>query len=114
MYLVLHISGRLDIPAVVRELKLLLRTRIELRRVNDRVLQSFVDGIEDVVHTHFPVLSAMMPGQVSADITLAVATVLRNNDGSGRKIGKQLCACIPHVGGNGQQEIGRNEMLEGY
>src|SRR5215475_4266295 len=84
--LVLHIGRRLHIPAMIGELKLLLRTGIELRRVGDSVLQVFTYRVENAVNPNLPVVPARVANQVPTNICFAVAAILRNDNRSRRKI----------------------------
>src|SRR5689334_7956076 len=77
--LVLHVGCGLDIPMLVRKLKGSLSARIKLRRILNRILQCLVNGSEEAVHTGFPIMMALVAGEVGAQIAFAVAAVLGNN-----------------------------------
>src|SRR5215471_13549086 len=76
--LVLSVGSRLNIPQVPRKLKLLLRARIELRRVSDSVLQALTNRINYRVRAHLPVMPPVVPSKVAPYITFAVSAILRN------------------------------------
>ena len=92
MNLILHVGGRLDIPAAIGELKLLLSIGIELRRIRDGVAQRFVDRREERVDSGFPVVAAVVAGQIGARVTFAIAAILRDDHGSGQRIGSEIGA----------------------
>ena len=101
--LVLQVGRRLDIPMTVGKLKGSLSARIKLRRIRNRVLQSFVNGTEEAVHTGFPVMMAPVPGEISAKIAFAVAAILRNNHWRCGWIRTQSCVGVAHAAGEAQE-----------
>ena len=80
MHLILGISRRLEIPAVVGKLELLLRSGIELSQVGDRVLELLVDRAEGAVDTNFPVVTTVVPGEIPTAIELTIAAILAYDD----------------------------------
>src|SRR5258708_16108311 len=78
---ILHVGRGLDVPSAIRELELLLGSRIELCRVCDGVLEGLADPSDGSVNAPFPVVMAVMPPEVRAEVTLAGATVLTEDDG---------------------------------
>src|ERR1700739_3197538 len=72
--LVLSVGGRLNVPAVIRKgrCKRQLRPRIELRRICDRISQAFVHGVENSVHSEFPVVPPMMTSEIRAGVPFAI------------------------------------------
>ena len=110
-HLIPHVGRRFDVPAVIRKLKLQLRSRIEESRIRYGILQCFAHRAKNAVHACFPVVMSVMPGEVRAQIAFAIAAVLRNNHRSGRRVRAQRCARIPHASGKTQKQVLRERML---
>src|SRR5581483_12176355 len=81
MNLILYVSRRFDIPPSSREIKLLLRTRIELANVRNCIMKVFVHRAEQRVNAHFPVMSVVVSGEITADVSFAKTAVLENDNG---------------------------------
>ena len=79
-HLVLHVNRRLDIPfLLIRKLKSQLCPGSELRRIGYRVLQRLMHRTENTIHTRFPIVMSAVPREVGAQVSFAVAAVLRND-----------------------------------
>src|SRR2546429_6223073 len=102
--LILRVGRWLDIPTVVQKLKLLLRPGIELRRISDGVLQTFMDRVEYCVRAHFPVVVPVVSSKVRPDIAFAIPAVLQNNDGSRKRIRRERRSGVSNTPGNRSEE----------
>src|SRR5437879_1612087 len=71
VHLVLRVGGRLNIPALTRELELPLRAGIELTRIRDAVLQLLEHWVEYAVDSELPVLPALVARDICACISFA-------------------------------------------
>src|SRR5207302_1266105 len=81
-HLVLRVDRRFHIPfPLIRKSKIQLRPGIELSRIGDRILQRLMHRTEDTVHSRFPIVVSAMPRKVGSHVSLAVAAILRNDDG---------------------------------
>ena len=86
-HLVLHVNRRLDIPfLLIRKLKIQLCPGIELSRIGYRVLQRLVHRTENTVHARFPIVMPVVPREIGAQISFAVAAVLRNDHRRGLRV----------------------------
>ena len=117
MNVILNVGGRLDIPSVIGKLKLLLSVGIKLRCIGDDVVQRFMHGRKKTVDTGFPVVAALVSGQVGARVAFSIASRLRNDYRSGQWIGSQIgagVACTHTLGKTGGGEIWRrgNSVLK--
>src|SRR5215470_5419756 len=99
MPLILRIRCRLDVPTSVRKLKRSLSAGIKLRGIRNRVLQKFVNGIEEAVYAGFPVVVAAMPGEIGAQVAFPIAATLRNNHRGRGWIRTQSRAGVAHTAG---------------
>src|SRR5690348_17263413 len=103
--LVLQISGRLDVPVMICEREIQLRPWIEKTWIRDVVAQRFAHGAEDAISAGFPIMMAMVPGEVRAQVAFAVAAVLRNDDGSCGCIRAQSHVGVAHAAGEAQKQV---------
>src|SRR5438034_1028315 len=85
---------------------------IELRRISDGVLQTFMDRVEYCVRAHFPVVVPVVSSKVRPDIAFAIPAVLQNNDGSRKRIRRERRSGVSNTPGNTQQQLTRNNVLE--
>src|ERR1700674_1086206 len=84
--LVLHVGRWLDIPMAKCKPKFPLGSGVERSRIRDRILQGFVHWAENSIHACLPVMLPAMSGEVRAQISFAIAAVLRNNH--------RRCLCV--------------------
>src|SRR6202795_4083866 len=111
-HLILDVEGRLDVPLATREIQIQLRAGIELHRVSDVILQRFMSREEKRVGAGLPVVMAAVAGDVAANVALAVAAILIDDDGSRERIGAEREARIAHAAGKTENQVGGNGVLE--
>src|SRR5882762_11030163 len=111
-YLILPVERRLDVPLAAREIQIQLSAGIELRGVGDVVLQRFVNRSEERIGAGFPVVMAAVTCDVAANVAFAIAAILVDDHGSGRRIGAERKAGIAHAAGKTENQVGGDGVLE--
>src|SRR5260370_14565817 len=87
--LILGERGLLAVPSAIGEREHRLHAGIELSRVSDGVLQSFVNRAKQGVCPNLPVMSAMLTGHIRADIAFAESAPLGGDDRCRARTGGQ-------------------------
>ena len=110
--MILDVKRRLDVPFAVREIQIQLRAGIECRPLGDLILQRFVNRSEEGIGAGFPVVVAVVAGDVAANVAFAIAAVLIDDDRGGKRIGAKREAGIAHGAGKAEEQVGRDGVLE--
>src|SRR4029077_8499415 len=100
------VRGWLNVPMPVGEPKLQNSVGVELRGVRNAVLQVFVYRRENSIDADFPIVPAMMPGEIRARVAFPVATLLRDDDGGGLLVGREQRRGVAHASCNTQKHVG--------
>lgn len=112
--LVLDERGLFEIPGVVFWKGEIEGTeRIELRGIGDVVAERFVEVSGVDFSAGFPFLAAAMNRDRRFDVGFAEATILKSDDGSGKRVGVESLRIIADHGAKIGEDVGGKSVLVG-
>ena len=78
-----------------------------MRGVRDLILQVFIHGAENSIHSELPLVPAVMAREVRAHISFAIAAILKDDDRRGLRVGIQERVRITDASRDAQENVRR-------